>query len=309
MPEPEQKASLYNVLRQQFAEQLQPQLQHKTTLIALSHAIEEEILSSSLSPVIFVGFQKLHYYQQEQPRYEKLRAQAQAVTLYGENISADHAYIHDWFVVVNEPRLKVVMVSHQLETDQAVGAGSMKESNRPFVGVWSYNPEIVNFACRYLAQRDSVVLAETVERAISLPHQPLIQIQYMSNISDRIFAQMEHATSRTLTQINHSHRLLVELQQQATQINHAKTVAENERDSLHQELKRLYFELTRSQTIMTEAVINRTRLEKVVETSKVLLQQLQAQLDRLPNRANDSKTIELLGKIQGTLEEPETLKP
>ncbi len=309
----EQNVSLYSVLNQRFGSRLQPQLQRKATLATLSHAIEDVVLHNNLEPVVFVAFQNERYYRQEQVRYDQIRIQARNLTVYGKNISEKVTYDRDWFVVVNEPRFKVVMASYELDPvlEETHLPEVQNEAYRPFLGIWSYDNEVVDFACRYLAQQEPASVSRAVEEVISLPQSTPEQVRLISNISDRILLKMEKTNRHALHQINHNHQLLLDLEHQAgmlEQVDLAKQMAETERNNLHTELKRLYNELTRSQTVMTQAIVNKARLEQAVETSKSMLQQLHLQLEELAGASSaeqGQQVLETVKKIQLLLNQSE----
>ena len=296
------QSSLYDVISRRYAERVQPQVQRKATLTTLCHAIEDEVLNNELSPVIFAAFQNERYYEREHSRYDQLRQTARAVTLYGRSLSAEVRYDRDWFVVINEPRFKVVLASYEIEPDQANPA--IGEAYRPFLGIWSYDHEIVDFATRYLAGSASPEASQASEEVIGLPHQAVQQVKFVSSVSDRILANMERTNQHALLQLNQNQRLLLDLEHQTDllqRVDQAKQLAENERNILHKELDRLYEELTRSQTVMTQAIIDRARLEQTVETSKALLQQVHAQLKTLDGAVPTDPSLEMLEKVQNIL--------
>lgn len=299
--------SLYDVLQAKFAGQLQPQLQRKSTLTMLSHALEDEVLQHKLSPVIFAAFQDIRYYRYEQERYDQLRTTARSVTLFGRSLSQVAAYDHDWFVVINEPRFKAVLASKELSeiSPGAEGPASLspREALRPFLGLWSYDRKVVDYASQFLAAEAEENVLKAVAEVVTAPYEAVEQLRSVHGVTDRILSEMEHTNRRAISQINHNQQLLSDLEQQAErlqEVDEAKQLAETQCNTLHHELRHLYNELTRSQTVMTQAVIDKARLEQAVKISGELFHQLATQL------ASDDNTqaLQMLTKIQQLLKPP-----
>ncbi|MBA3923768.1 MAG: histidine kinase, partial [Nostocaceae cyanobacterium] len=58
---------------QQALPYLRPQLYFKASLTALSHAMEDQVLASSLGqPLVIASFQRERFYRQEAHRYKRL---------------------------------------------------------------------------------------------------------------------------------------------------------------------------------------------------------------------------------------------
>ncbi len=299
----QQALSLYTVLNNKFGARLQPQLQRKATLVVLSHALEDEVLNHRLAPVIFAAFQDARYYQNELTRYEQLRKTARSVTVFGRSLSHQTNYQKDWFVVVNEPRFKAVVACQEVDAELE----TPRESMRPFLGIWSYDPEVVDFACQMLAAQTDQAVARVVEEVVATPHDPVQQLRFTRDVSDRLMVEMENSNRRALDQITHNRQLLTEMEKQANllhEVDSAKQLAETERNTLHQELRWLYDELTRSQTIMTQAMIEKARLDQAKGASAVLFEQIQAELTKIEPSAHSAQVLELLAKLQHALNLP-----
>jgi DICT domain-containing protein len=290
--------SLYEALREKFSEQLQPQLQCKTTLMTLSHALEEEVLQNRLAPVVFTSFQDVRYYQSEIARYQELQSLARSVTLFGRKLSYNPTFEKEWFVVINEPRFKALMACYEIEPAAFSQWGvTPDEKVRPFVGVWSYERAVVDYATVFLAAHASPKAVQAVKDVLSQPHHTIEQMRFVSNVSDRILTKMETINRRVQSQVSRNKHL----QTGFDHADSARQIAENERDSLHTELKRLYDELTRSQTVMAQAVVDKARLEQTLQLSATLLSQLEQQISEL---TPSDQTLRLLTQLQALLSKP-----
>lgn len=290
--------SLYNILNAKFGQLLHSQFQRKSVLVALSHAIEDEVIKHNLSPVIFAAFQDIRYYNPEQNRYDQLRATARTVKIFGRNLSDEPVYETDWFVVINEARFKVLLACRQLDEV------AVSEKSRTFEGYYTYEPQVVDYASEVLAAHSDEQTIQAVKEINQMPHDAQEQFRFVSSVSDRILAQMENTNRQAIEQINRNQQLLSDLQNQTKilqEIDLAKIMVENERDSLHHELKLLYIELTRSQTVMTQAVVDKTRLDQNLQQSSVLFEQLREQLEAANTTSQLSPTLTLLTQLQQML--------
>ena len=52
--------------------QIKPQIYFKSSLTALSHAMEDQVLASSDQPLVIATFQKERFYRQEAHRYRRI---------------------------------------------------------------------------------------------------------------------------------------------------------------------------------------------------------------------------------------------
>lgn len=287
------KFSLYDALNSQFGERFSPQLQRKTTLIVLSHALEDAVLDNELQPIIFTAFQQARYYAHEANRYEALGKTARIITVYGCEVpEAPEALEHDWFIIVNEPRFKAMMIS------RTVNEGIYEsEAGRPFLCVWSYDHEVVDYACRLLAgrlQSDNNALQKSLDEVLNTPHQPLEQVRFAQDVGNRILHNLEHTNQQTIRQISRNQKLLDELQDQEKLLQEISQAAENvrsERTILQGELKKLYLDLTHSQQVMTEALIEKAHSEQRSHIFIAMLQNLENEISRI-EASSDKSALE-----------------
>jgi len=289
--------SLYDALYSRFGDRLHPQLQRKSTLRVLSYALEDAVIDNGLNPVVFTAFQKAQYYVHEAQRYERLGHLARAVRIYGRDIpGTPKALEQEWFVIVNEPRFKALLACRELKD-----GSDEKEAHRPFLGIWTYDREVVDYACSLLVERFSASdtqLTTSLEEVLSLPHHTHQQVNFVREVGDRILNELAHTNQKTIQQISRNQQLVSDLEHQEEllhQLSQTIETVKGERRSLESELGKLYKELTRSQQIMTEGFIEKSRFQQTKAMCVNLLQQLQAQLksgqlDSAVATANSSKT-------------------
>lgn len=132
---------------------LAPQMLSRRTLIALSHAIEDECCARASHPVLFGGFQREAFLRASYDRWLELSRTAMATVVFAE--LAEPAALHDtrpievglppdaplnreWLVVCDAPDLPVCLTAVELP-------------GRRFEVLWSVDPRVVRDASRAAA--------------------------------------------------------------------------------------------------------------------------------------------------------------
>ncbi len=187
--------------------QIHPQIYFKSSLVALSHAIEDLVLSGSEQPIVFANFQKERYYQQEARRYQKIAAIARQVfvlaaaeTEFFADKSSDLNLValnpmdpltQEWhLVVVGESYTACLVCRERLLPGGAEAVLAEEDATdadpaRQFEGVWSFDPNIALVAAAGLLARvrryrpDLESVTSGVQRYIDqMQHQELQGIQF-----------------------------------------------------------------------------------------------------------------------------------
>ncbi len=135
---------------------LRPQLYFKSSLVALSHAIEDQVLQGQGSPWVFANFQKERYYRQEARRYRRISAVAQDVFVLAtpetdfaqtdlpyHTIPLDPAdpLAQEWHVIVIDAHYTTCLVCRErtrVKRNPSWG-GSDMDTARQFDGIWSFD--------------------------------------------------------------------------------------------------------------------------------------------------------------------------
>ena len=127
----------------------------KPALVVMCRAVEEAVLRQGSAPLIFVGFQHARYFRAAATRYAQMAEHAAFLALYGQEathptaavraLGADDPLAREWFVIVDSPTLKTLLVYR--ETDVAPGKA---EDVREFDGVWTFEPQVVEAASMLL---------------------------------------------------------------------------------------------------------------------------------------------------------------
>jgi DICT domain-containing protein len=299
--------SLYQQLKNTFGNRLEPQLQRKSTLITLSHALENVVVQNGLQPLILTAFQHSRYYEAEKERYAKLKESAKAVLLYGKGLSDNIMPINDWFLVISEPRFKALLTCAEF-INEAQPQVVTSKCHRTFLTLWSCEAEVVDFACRMLTDLDHRTEGElktTIGKMLAEPHLPLEQAQLMRSVSENILAELEFSNLKALHQISHNQLLLQQLENQEenlSEIANAKAETEGKLQHLRQELNHLYNDVTRSQTFVTTMLVEQAQQEQKKIVNLALLEQLKVALTtNIDNPQKLSQINLLIAQLQQNL--------
>jgi DICT domain-containing protein len=134
-----------------------PQLLRKSTLVALSRAIEHETLARAASPLLFSTFQEERHYRDVEQRYRRLAAQADAATVFASfaeprrpkgapveiPIDLDDAIGNEWAVIVDAPGYSACLLAweHPREID-------LPDLSRRFEAIWTMHPRATRRAAQ-----------------------------------------------------------------------------------------------------------------------------------------------------------------
>lgn len=152
--------SVYAVLRRLYPG-LQPQRLRKSTLIALSWAIEDECCMRAEPSVIFGGFQTERYFRSSEERWTELARISQSVMVFAEfadgaqsaasvtlvNLPADAPMRREWAVVCDAPNYPAMLTAWELP-----GQSTVPDRQRLFEAIWTVEPAAVRDAARACAQ-------------------------------------------------------------------------------------------------------------------------------------------------------------
>jgi DICT domain-containing protein len=141
-----------------------PQLLRKSTLVALSRAIEHEALARAASPILFAAFQEERHYREVEHRYRRLCAHADAATVFAAfdgnggvrrpkgapvemSIDLDDAIGNEWAVIVDAPGYSACLLGweHPREDDGV-------DFGRRFEAIWTVHPRATRRAAQVAAK-------------------------------------------------------------------------------------------------------------------------------------------------------------
>jgi PAS domain S-box-containing protein len=154
------QVSLYQVLRQQLGDRLPSVRFTKTTLIHLSHALEDIVLQEQLPALMLVGFQESLHWQQETGRYTQLTDTTHQIYIFSGTplttpilpgilpieLQADDPLRDEWYIVILCKQFSIMLCALDVQNLTA------DEEEREFETLWSFEPEVVMLALDTLQQ-------------------------------------------------------------------------------------------------------------------------------------------------------------
>ena len=166
--------SAFATLRRR-APELEPRLIGKRPLIALSHAIEDEMLARAERQVIFGCFQRVRFYRSAQARWRQLTQGSRASAVFADfdrpadpvsgpaqiPLALGEPLAREWALVCYGERHAVCLVGRETASSAVDGATSA----RTFETVWTVDPDAVREMTRACAEAAAEVLPELGARA------------------------------------------------------------------------------------------------------------------------------------------------
>ncbi len=133
----------------------------KSTLLALSWAIEDECCARAQRAVIFGGFQQEQYYRRAVPRWNELARVARSTMAMAAfdsepdesersirvHLGPDEPMRREWAVICDAPDLPAVLTAWELP-----GQSTVPDRQRLFEAMWTIEPRAVRDAARVCAQ-------------------------------------------------------------------------------------------------------------------------------------------------------------
>ncbi|MGI0495448.1 DICT sensory domain-containing protein [Alkalinema pantanalense CENA528] len=150
--------------------QVRPQMYFKSSLTALSHAMEDQVLAGSDKPLVIASFQRERFYKQEAHRYARIAERTNQVYVLAApetdfaNRSIDYEMVafdpsdplsQEWHLVVLGRQYACCLIcKEKFLTDPKVRQFELHvDQSRRFEGIWSFDREIVCKAAELLLQR------------------------------------------------------------------------------------------------------------------------------------------------------------
>ena len=140
---------------------LHPQRLKKSTLLALSWAIEDECIAQAERPMIFGAFQREGYFRAAEERWTELARVARSTMVFAAfeqdpepvdgttfvDLPADAPMRREWAVVCDAPDHAAMLTAWELP-----GQSGVPDGKRLFESVWTVEPGAVRDAARACAQ-------------------------------------------------------------------------------------------------------------------------------------------------------------
>ncbi|WP_232218831.1 DICT sensory domain-containing protein [Chloroflexus sp. Y-396-1] len=143
--------SLFNLIKNTLAPDVQPFMASKATLVDLSHTLEDCILRNQLPAVIFTGFQESSHWRKETQRYLELANIASTICIFAGGkppvpeerhiavtLSIDDPLRQEWFLLVLTEWFCAVLcgLDNQIPVEN--------EADRSFATLLTFQPEVVS---------------------------------------------------------------------------------------------------------------------------------------------------------------------
>lgn len=173
----------------------------KRTLIALSHAIEDECAARAERPVLFGSFQRERFYRHSESRWRELARTAEVAIVFAdfpERRDAEGAPVElpidrtdplgrEWSLVCDAPDYAAC-----LSAWEPPGQDASPDGDRVLETIWSVEPAVVREAARIsrgIASRTAPDLLEPVDRLLeSTPPPSAEEFRLVSALTNRMVA-------------------------------------------------------------------------------------------------------------------------
>ncbi len=134
-----------------------PQILRKSTLIALSRAIEHEALAHAAAPVLFAAFQRERFYRHVESRYQRLSKLADAAFVFADfptpripddgpievPVGAQDALANEWAVIIDAPGYAACLLGWEHPSGELTADGE-----RRFEAIWTLDPRATRRAAQ-----------------------------------------------------------------------------------------------------------------------------------------------------------------
>lgn len=141
-----------------------PQVLRKSTLVALSRAIEHETLAQAASPILLGAFQYEAFYREVEPRYRRIAQFSDAAVAFADfeevahppggpveiPIAPEDRLGNEWAVIVDAPGYAACLLAW--EVPGAKQAGGPDDMNRCFEAIWTLDPRATRKAAQVAAR-------------------------------------------------------------------------------------------------------------------------------------------------------------
>ncbi|WP_026798563.1 MULTISPECIES: DICT sensory domain-containing protein [Planktothrix] len=170
----------------QFLPSLKPQIYFKSSLTALSHAMEDQVLAGTEQPLVIATFQQERFYRQEAQRYQKIAELTPQVYVMAaletefQNSSDIHETVafdpqdklsQEWNLLVLGQYYATCLVCVEREDlvqNSDITEKLLMDQARPFEGIWTSDRQVSIKVAELLLERTLYYrpeLAEKVEQA------------------------------------------------------------------------------------------------------------------------------------------------
>lgn len=158
---------------------LRKQIYFKTSLTALSHAMEDQVLAGVEKPLVIACFQRERFYRQEAQRYRRIGQKSDQVYVLAapeahfKNTSGIHetvafeaqdALSHEWHLLVVAQTYATCLVCREREGMTQMPEIAEMDQTRCFEGIWTFDRRVTCEAAKVLLNRVEEYRPELAEK-------------------------------------------------------------------------------------------------------------------------------------------------
>lgn len=173
----------------QVLPQLRPQIYFKSSLTALSHAMEDQVLAGLDQPLVIASFQRERFYRQEAHRYHRIAERTSHVYVLAapetnfangwegyETVAFEpaDALSQEWHLVVIGPSYASCLICRERPAPSSTD--SEMDSVRRFEGIWTFEREVTCRAAQLLLDRISEYRPELATKIQEAKTQFLVEL-------------------------------------------------------------------------------------------------------------------------------------
>ena len=153
-----------------------PQMYFKSSLTALSHAMEDLVLNDSDTPLVVASFQRERFYRQEAHRYQRISHKTDQVYVLAapetdfSNSSTDYervafepddALAKEWHLVIIGEHYASCLICREKTVLAPKGSNKTTlDSNRRFEGIWTFDRNVTIAAAKIMLDRIAIYRPE-----------------------------------------------------------------------------------------------------------------------------------------------------
>lgn len=182
-PDGRSALSVFSEVRRR-SPQLEVHRLRKTTLSAISEAIEDEFCARADQAVLFAGFQRREFFEPERARWEDLATTARSTYVMADfddsgtigdrfvqvRLARESPLRREWFVVCDAHGLPALLTAWEVP-----GQAGRPDRDREFEALWTVDPRAVRNASRVCASTSLSARAPGAERLVRQLAEPSSQ--------------------------------------------------------------------------------------------------------------------------------------
>ncbi len=173
--------SVVQQLLLEICESWRPQMYFKSSLTALSHAMEDLVLNDADNPLVIASFQRERFYRQEAHRYKRIARKSSQVYVLAApetdfcNSSTDYetiafeptdALAQEWHLVIVGERYSSCLICREKTLPPVENRHGVTtiDPHRRFEGIWTFNRQVTLQAAKIMLARIAVYRPELTSK-------------------------------------------------------------------------------------------------------------------------------------------------